>query len=167
MCTKNGFHRIFSREIWCRNNFSKKSRIGRSNSPWEVLKYFLPHNMVDNSDSKADFKFGFLAIDYPYFDTKTTFLAFIVEEIEAKWVLCKSAWNLHKICIILYTFTQNSFCFYLFDYRSYKSGFGVKIGVINSEESEFEGRFWIRVTSYAVWEKDLYTSQELFDLPEA
>ena len=42
---------------------------------------------------------------------------------------------------ILYTFTQNSFCFYLLDYKCLKNGFGVKIGVIDSEKSEFDVRF--------------------------
>ena len=43
------------------------------------------YNIGSQLDLKTDFEFGFLAIDYSYFDTKTTFQAYIIEEIEAKW----------------------------------------------------------------------------------
>ena len=47
---------------------------------------------------------------------------------------------------------KNSFFFYLLDYKCSKNGFGVKIGVIDSEESEFDVRFDFDFSLYAVWE---------------
>ena len=83
-CVRRSVFTVFFHEESDAAKIFRKKALFWGQTALERFRGVFPYITGDNLNSKTDFEFGFLAINYPYFDTKTTFQAFIVEKIEAK-----------------------------------------------------------------------------------